>query len=128
MTFVIGSALISFVPALRTVLGTIFGNDTVMTYPNMSAIAGRIGVDASQMAQSAAVITALLGFLTIVGVISFARGLFMLKDSADGAQNASLMGSMSHLIAGVCCVNFGAVANMLQNTLGLQQFGIAFTQ
>lgn len=127
MTFVVGSALISFAPTLDIVLNTVFGTDTqIATYPGMSAIAGKIGTDEANLAQAQAVITALLAFLTIVGLISFARGLFMLKDAADGSQNASLMGSMSHLIAGVCCVNFGAFANMLQKTLNLTNFGIAF--
>lgn len=125
MMFVVGSALISFVPALRTVMYSVFGTNTVATFPQMTRIAERVGVE--NMTQATTVITALLAFLAIVGVISFARGLFMLKDTADGAQNASLMGSMSHIIAGVCCVNFGAFANMLQNTLGLTEFGINFT-
>lgn len=126
MTFVVGSALLAFVPALKAVLTSVFGTASVVTYPDMTRLATQIGATTAQMGQATAVTTALLAFLAIVGVISFARGLFMLKDSADGAQNASLMGSMSHMIAGVCCVNFGAFANMLQNTLGLTQFGIAF--
>lgn len=126
MNFAVGSALMSFSPFLQMTLNSVFGTNRVTTYPNMSNIATQIGVDSAQMAQTTAVITALLAFLSIVGVISFARGLFMLKDTADGAQNASLMGSMSHLVAGVCCVNFGAFANMLQTTLNLQQYGIVF--
>lgn len=128
MTFAMGSALIAFIPALKVVLNSVFGTDSVVSYPSMTRLAAQIGATDAQMVQATVVTTSLLAFLTIVGVISFARGLFMLKDTADGAQNASLMGSMSHLIAGVCCVNFGAFANMLQNTLGLTNFGIAFTQ
>lgn len=126
LNFAVGSALMSFSPFLQMTLNSIFGTNRVTTYPDMSNISNIIGADSAQMAQTTAVITALLAFLSIVGVISFARGLFMLKDTADGAQNASLMGSMSHLIAGVCCVNFGAFANMLQTTLNLQQYGIVF--
>ncbi len=127
MTFMVGAALISFAPSLQLVLTSVFGDAaTVATYPNMSTLATKIGTDAANMKQAEAVITALLAFLTIVGLISFARGLFMLKEAADGSQNASLMGSMSHLIAGVCCVNFGVFANMLQKTLNLTGFGIAF--
>lgn len=126
MNFVIGAALLSFIPTFELVLNSTFGTPDIMTHPQMSAIAGGIGVEEANLAQAKLVITALLAFLGIIGVISFARGLFMLKDAADGAQNASLMGSMSHIIAGVCCVNFGAFANLLQNTLGLDKFGVLF--
>lgn len=126
MTFVVGAALISFVPSLQVFLSTLFGTDTVMTFPAMTNVSSSLGLDTAAIAHSQAVFTSLLAFLGIIGVISFARGLFMMKDVADGAQNASLMGSMSHMIAGVCCVNFGAVANLLQNTLGLANLGVTF--
>lgn len=127
MNFAVGAALISFAPTLDLVLNSVFGDAaTVTVYPDMSAMAAKLSLETEKLAQTQAVITALLAFLTIVGLISFARGLFMLKDAADGSQNASLMGSMSHMIAGVCCVNFGAFANMLQTTLNLTGFGIEF--
>ncbi len=126
MTFVVGAALISFVPSIQVFLTTMFGQSTVMTFPVMTNVSSGLGLDPSAIAHSQAVFTSLLAFLGIIGVISFARGLFMMRDVADGAQNASLMGSMSHMIAGVCCVNFGAVANLLQNTLGLANLGVTF--
>ncbi len=127
MNFAVGAALISLVPTLKVFMVSLFGNTQVVAFPNMTAIAGQIGVADASMAQATAVITALLGFLAIIGAISFVRGLFMLKDVSDGAQNASFMGSISHLVAGVLCVNFGAFLNVFQNTLNLTEYGILFT-
>ncbi len=126
MNFVVGAALISLVPSMKVFTVSLFGNSNVVTFPDMSTIANQIGTTEASMAQVTAVITSLLGFLAIVGAISFVRGLFMLKDVSDGAQNASFMGSISHLVAGVLCVNFGAFLNVFQNTLNLNEYGILF--
>lgn len=72
-----------------------------------------------------AVISAVLGFMILVGWISFVRGFFILRGVAEGSNQASLMGAMTHIIGGAIAVNLGPFINAVQSTFGL--YGVAFT-
>jgi hypothetical protein len=69
------------------------------------------------------IITTVFAFAFLVGTISVLRGLFMLKEVANGG-NASLMASFTHIIGGGMALNLGPVVERVQNSLGLQGMGI----
>jgi hypothetical protein len=121
-SFIVGGLLTSFATTMASASSTLFGRSDAMTKIGFMALE-------SQMANPEYVknvFSAILAFMFVVGLISVARGLYLFKMSADGNQQATLMGASSHVIAGAMLVNFGQVANMIQNTLGLTTYGILF--
>ncbi len=72
-----------------------------------------------------AVISAVLGFMILVGWISFVRGFFILREVAEGSNQASLMAALTHIFGGAIAVNLGPFINAVQSTFGL--YGVAFT-
>lgn len=66
-----------------------------------------------------AAITGVLLFVKMVGVISVFRGLFMLKASAEGSQQASIGKAMTHIFFGGAAVNINQTVSMLANSIGM---------
>jgi hypothetical protein len=81
------------------------------------------GLSASGVASINSIITTVFAFSFLVGIISIVRGLFILKEVANGGQ-ASLMAAFSHIIGGGAAVNLGPFIGAIQNTLGLSSVGI----
>ncbi len=73
------------------------------------------------------VIAAVLKFMIIIGLISFVRGIFIMRDVAEGSQQASVMAGMTHIIGGALAVNLGPLMNAIQSTLGITAFGVTFS-
>ena len=70
--------------------------------------------------------SAILKFLAIVGFVSFVRGIFIVRDVAEGNNQASIMAGMTHIIGGALAVNLGPLLTAVQTTLGITQYGITF--
>jgi len=85
------------------------------------------GMTASETAAAHAVITSVIKFMIVIGIISFVRGLFIVRSVAEGNQQASMMAAVTHLIGGTLAVNLGPVLNAVQETLGTSGFGITFS-
>jgi len=124
MTFVIGGALISFNAIIRGFSGSLFGSPITFTYARIKYDGG---MSADTLAHAHLTISSILQFMILVGLISFVRGLFIIRDVAEGGQQASMMAGMTHLIGGALAVNLGPALNAVQGTLGIADFGIAFT-
>ncbi len=63
---------------------------------------------------------AILGFVQIVGLISFVRGWIMVVKSAHGtAQGASFGKGATHIIGGILAINIVGTKNAIWSTLGL---------
>jgi hypothetical protein len=62
-----------------------------------------------------------------VGLISFLRGIYIIREVADGNQQASMMAGLTHIIGGALAVNLGPLINAVEQTLGITGFGINFT-
>lgn len=122
MTFVIGGLLVSFSSSMANISETLFGSNEAMTTIQFMALEAQM----SNPDYVKGVFSAILAFMGIVGYISVARGLYLFKLSGDGNQQATMMGAGAHVIAGAMLINFGQVANMIQNTLGLTTYGILF--
>lgn len=123
-TFVSAAVLLSSSQVLSALTITLFGTDEVFSYAEI------FGFDSAAPAQNASnVITSILAFMMIVGVISFLRGVFVLRGFTDGNSQMTLMGGLSHIIAGVLAINLGPLINAIQETLGVNVLGhgIRFT-
>ena len=64
--------------------------------------------------------------MTIVGLISFVRGIFIIRSVAEGSGQASIMAGVTHLVGGALAVNLGPLLAAVQWTLGITDYGIRF--
>jgi len=124
MTFAIGGALISYNDIIRAATTTFTGSTTTQTFAKMQYTTG---MTPAETAAAHAVITSIIKFMIVVGIISFVRGLFIVRSVAEGNQQASMMAGVTHLIGGALAVNLGPVLNAVQETLGTTAFGITFS-
>jgi len=122
-TFIVAGALFSLANMMGAFSTSLFGSNQSFTYATLSFT----GVSATAQTHIEVVTEAVLGFMMILGWISFARGWFILKAVADGGGNASLMAGITHIIGGALAVNLGHLINAVQQTLGIAGFGIAMS-
>ncbi|MDH5722440.1 MAG: hypothetical protein OEY94_03845 [Alphaproteobacteria bacterium] len=123
-TFVIAGLLMSANVILRAASETLFGSPFTNTTATLK-YAG--GMTAAETGATYHVINAVLRFMFIIGIISFVRGLFIIRGVAEGQQQSSIMVAMTHIIGGALAVNLGPLLNAIQNTLGITAFGVAFS-
>jgi hypothetical protein len=123
MTFLIGGALLSFSPMMSAMSMSLFNSPFTQTF---GALSYTEGIDPGVLVHSNAVIAAMVKFMLILGLMSFARGLFIVREVAEGGQ-ASIMAGITHIIGGAMAVNIGPVINAVQTTLGLTQYGVVFS-
>ncbi len=120
MTFITGGALISFNAFIRAFSGTLFGETKTRTHAELLYTDGIEDTTAIY-----AVINSVLKIMILVGLISLLRGIFIIRDYAEGNQQASLMAGSTHLIGGALAMNLGPLLNALQGSLGVA--GIIFS-
>lgn len=103
---------------------SLFTNPINRTFATLQYTTGMLApeVDAAH-----AVISAIIKFVLIVGLISFVRGIFIIRSVAEGNSQSSIMSGVTHMLAGALAVNLGPLLNAVQATLGIGGFGIAFT-
>lgn len=126
MLFLISGILMSMGSTIGTVTQTFFGTTAVT---NNVAILGFSGVSAANLAHATNVLAAIIQFMMVVGLISFVRGWFILKAAADGgSQQATIMSSVVHIIAGILLINLGPFLTAVQKTLGISpSTGLSFS-
>jgi len=122
-TFVLAGVLFSIAPTIGMLAETLFENRDSMNHVQFLSL--EEGSDAQMHAEDVA--TAIIVFLTIVGILAIVRGLFVLRGVAEGNQQMTMMSGISHVVAGAILVNFGQFANIIQTTLGIDSFGVQFT-
>lgn len=120
MTFLIAGALLSMDKLLTVANNSIFSGN-VKAYAELTyAAAG------AEKGHAEAVIGGILAFVAILGMISFIRGFFMLRQVSEGNSQASMMAAVTHIIGGSIAVNLGGFIYAVQNTLGIASFGLSF--
>ncbi len=123
MTFIVGGALFSIDSMMGAFSSSMFNSNAVSTFGVLQYTTGMTAVEVNHVH---AVISSVLAFMIVLGWISFMRGFFILRDVAEGSQQASLMAALTHLFGGALAVNLGPLLNAVQNTLGIGQFGLMF--
>ncbi len=122
-TFIIGGFLLSATTILRSLSTSFFGNTDTLTYATLAYTTGMSTAETDAVYN---VISAVLKFMIILGIISFVRGLFIIRDVAEGNQQASTMAAVTHIVGGALAVNLGPLLNAIQTTLGITGFGLTF--
>lgn len=123
-TFVVGGLLLSATTILRAFSASMFSSTTTYTFATMQYTTG---MSATETQAAHNVISAVLRFLIVIGMISFVRGMFIMRDVAEGKGQASTMAGLTHMIGGALAVNMGPLLNAIQQTLGITAFGVTFT-
>lgn len=123
MTFLTGGALLSFSPMISAFTMSLFNGPTT----TMAALTYTAGLTGAEVEHIHAVISAMLKFVLVLGLISFMRGIFIIRSVAEGNQQASMMAGVTHLVGGALAVNLGPFLNAVQTTLGIAGFGVNFT-
>ncbi|MCC6597202.1 MAG: hypothetical protein IT559_00185 [Alphaproteobacteria bacterium] len=124
MTFATGAALISYNELMRAFTTSFFSTPVTRTFATMQYTTGML---TPEVDSAHAVITAIIQFVIVVGLISFVRGIFIVRSVAEGNSQASIMSGVTHMVAGALAVNLGPLLNAVQTTLGIQGFGVAFS-
>lgn len=122
-TFVAGGVLMSGTTLMPAISASLFGSPITAT---QGILAYSAAMSPAAIVATHNVISAVVRFMIIVGLISFVRGVFILRDSAEGKQ-ASVMSGITHIIGGALAVNIGPLVNAVQSTLGITAFGVTFS-
>ncbi|MDB2682768.1 hypothetical protein N9Z27_00775 [Alphaproteobacteria bacterium] len=125
MTFITGGMLLSASPFLKLISTSLFGNPVAATFATLAYTEG-MTEDETQHAHI--VISAVLQFLVVIGLISVVRGIFIFRGVAEGNQQSSMMAGVTHMVGGALAVNLGPLLKAVQQTLGIEgTYGIIFT-
>ncbi len=122
MTFVTAGILFSLDGVMGAFTSSLTGDNLSETYGILSQSTGDAAVDA----HINTIIAAVIGFMMIIGWVSFLRGFFILRDVSEGNHQASLMAAVTHIFGGALAVNLGPVMNAVQSTFGLTGYGLSF--
>lgn len=123
-TFIVAGILLSANALMRAMSSSLFGSVVTTTNANLKYTTG---MDPLEVLATYNVISAVLKFMIIIGLISFVRGIFIMRDVAEGNQQASTMSGITHILGGALAVNLGPLLNAIQTTLGITTFGVTFT-
>ena len=121
MTFLIAGALLSMDKIYAMVSTSIFGSGFVSSYASL-----QYGGSGPETDHANAVIGAIFAFVAVLGFISVIRGVFMMRQIAEGNSQASMMASITHILGGSLAINLGGVIQAVQNTLGIAAHGLCF--
>ena len=121
-TFLIAGALFSLNSIVTYINGSIFDTNVIATNGVLQYTDGLGGASP----HIHAVISAIIAFSIVLGWVSLARGLFIVRGVSEGNSQASMMAAITHLIGGVLAINLGSVIMAVQNTLGIANYGIVF--
>lgn len=126
MTFVTGGALLAFGPMVTSLGTSLFATDGLSS-PNEGTLNYTAGMDAPAIARAESIIDSVVLFVAMVGFISIARGIFIMRGVAEGSSQASSMAGVTHLIGGAIAVNLAPFLNAVQNTLGIFNLGLGIS-
>lgn len=105
----IGAVLIAFPITANIATQTLaLGDLTGTSLSQMPASGGAPGV--------AAAMTGILLFVKMVGHLAFFRGFLILKNVAEGSQQATIGRALTHIGGGAAAINIGATIAILANT------------
>ncbi len=126
VTFLTAGALFSVDHLMGALSTSMFGSNIIATTAQIMYDDGTQAFQ-QQTQHVTAIISAILAFVALVGWVSFIRGWFLVRDVAEGNQQASLMAALTHIFGGALAVNLGPLLNAIQVTFGLLGAGVYFT-
>lgn len=123
MTFLTGGVLISINRLVEFFTATLStgGNTT------QAVLAYTDGMTEPEIRHAEIIVSTILQFMIVVGLISFIRGWFIVRSVAEGNQQASLMAGATHIIGGALAINLGPLLSAIQQTLGITGVGLTLS-
>lgn len=112
-TFLFGAAIIAVPDMMSTVSNTML-MDTSNAEPALSYAFDNQDIQEKVQRTYWVIIT----FVQMLGLISFTRGLSILRSVTDGNTQVTSMAGITHVIAGAIAWNLGEFTQMLSNTIG----------
>ena len=106
---------------------SLFLDSQVETIATLQYGTGAGGLSGTALANAHTVISAIIKFVLVLGLISIMRGIFIVRSVAEGSGQASMMAGLTHILGGALAVNLGPLINVVQTTLGLTSYGIVFS-
>lgn len=125
MTFIVGGVLISYNAIIEFFTASL--NAIGGTTATQAALSYTTGMTAAEVQHAEVIMAAILQFMILVGIISFIRGWFIIRDVAEGNQQASLMSGATHVIGGALAINLGPILAAVQSTLGITGVGLTIS-
>ncbi len=110
VSFLIAGVLMALPGVLAGAGETFFGRDTA-TSAMLSYSGG--GHDYGEL------LAALAWIVRVVGLISFVKGIYVLRGASDGAPGATVSGASMHMIGGVMAWHILPLLTAVQTTLGI---------
>ncbi len=123
MTFIVAGILLSYNTIISAFSVSIAGDSVVNTN---ASLVYTTGMTAAERGHVEIVIAAVLQFLIIVGIISFIRGWFIVRQVAEGNSQASMMAGVTHIVGGALAINLGPLLTAVQQSLGITGVGVSF--
>lgn len=124
ITFLVAGILLSYNQILELFTASLSVMDG--TTQTDAALAYTTGMVDAEVRHVEVVMSTILQFTMIVGLISFVRGWFIVRDVAEGNQQASLMAGATHILGGALAINLGPILSAVQASLGLTGLGVTF--
>ena len=116
MTFVTAGALLSFSPMIGALSTSVFGDPLTDTFASLNYTGSGLGEQ--EQLRIISVVSAVVKFVLVLGLISVMRGIFMLRSLAEGGgQQVSMMAAVTHIVGGAIAVNLGPLINAVQRTI-----------
>lgn len=114
-TFLFGACLI----ALPTMVGTMSESLSLTNYAGQqSALTYEPAGDPAVGEKLRNTYWTIITFVQMIGLISFTRGLSILRSVTDGNTQVTSMAGLTHVIAGAMAWNLGDFVQMVGNTVG----------
>lgn len=122
-TLFIAGVFLSMDHVLAAFSNSLFAESEVRTAPDLL---WATGMPDSTYMHVHAVFDAAVAFFWLIGLVAFIRGWFILRDVAEGGQQASFMAGTTHVIGGALCVNLGPLLEAVQISTGVFGAGVQF--
>lgn len=120
-SLLIGAMMIAVPTVMSTMGHTLMGNrfDTylALSYDNINI------ADVEVQAKMDRVYWTIITFVQMLGLISFTRGLSILRSVTDGNTQVTSMAGLTHVVAGAIAWNMSEFVNIIGNTVGFKLVG-----
>jgi hypothetical protein len=123
-TFIVAGILLSYNRIIGAFSEGIGGVGPITTNGTLTYT---VGMTAAEVQNAEILMGSVIQFLIIVGITSFVRGWFIVRQVAEGNGQASMMAGITHIIGGALAINLGPILDAVQNSLGIVGFGVGFS-
>lgn len=115
-SIVIGALLMAVGQTLDTSLTTLFGDKDIAQYSSIAYDPG----GSFDMTRFNRAISAVFAFLYIIGLMSFVRGFFIMKNALEGNGQQTKGQAFTHIIAGTLLVNMPGFLHVIEQSTGIK--------